>query len=110
MVMTSFTISGVRRVVVPPVSAARRFIMAVLRFTLTLRYAPDSPSVPTGAVGDGEVSSHLIVGTAEIMLDEFIISLYGASFASFWLHFTLKLAVNALSLSLYHGYALSLCY
>lgn len=75
MVMTSLTISGVRSVVVPPPSAARKFIMVALRLTFTLKYAPDSPSVPTAAVGDGEVSSHLIVGTAELMLDEFIISL-----------------------------------
>lgn len=75
MVMTSFTISGVRKVVVPAFSAARRFIMAALKLTFTLRYAPGSPSVPTAAVGDGDVSSHLIVGTAELMLDEFIISL-----------------------------------
>lgn len=96
MVITSLTISGVRSVVTFGVSALRRLIMAVLRFTLTLRlYAPlpDSPSAPTGADGDGDVSSHLIVGsvgTVELMLDEFIISLYGASFASFWLRLTLK--------------------
>lgn len=76
MVMTSLTISGVLRVVVPAFSAARRLIIAELRFTFTLKlYVPPSLSVPTAAEGDGEVSSHLIVGTAELMLDEFIISL-----------------------------------
>lgn len=95
MVITSLTISGVRSVVELTVSADRRLIMALLRFTLTLRlYVPESPS-PNAAVGDGEVSSHLIVGTVELMLDEFIISLYGASFASFWLLSTLKISVLA---------------
>lgn len=78
MVMTSLTISGVRRVVVAGAdSADRRLIMLELaKFTLTLRlYCPPSPSVPTAAFGDGDVSSHLIVGTAELMLVEFIISL-----------------------------------
>lgn len=92
--ITSLTISGVLSVVAFGVSALRRLIIAALRFTFTLKlYAPfavDSPSVPTGADGDGDVSSHLIVGTVELILDEFMISLYGASFVSFWLRFTLK--------------------
>lgn len=91
MVITSLTISGVRRVVELLFSVERKLIMAALRFTFTLRlYAPPSPSVPTGADGDGEVSSHFIVGTVELMLVEFIISLYGASLATFWLRLSLK--------------------
>lgn len=74
MVMTSFTISGVRSVVFVP-SAVSMFIIAALRFTLTLKlYVPLSPSDPK-ATGDGDVSSHLIVGIVELMLVAFIISL-----------------------------------
>lgn len=78
MVMTSLTISGVLSVVGAADSAVNMLIIAALRFTLTLKLyvlPAGSPSVPTAAAGDGDVSSHFIVGTAELMLVEFIISL-----------------------------------